>query len=129
MPALVTIARYYDLPAAEVACSVLNAAGIPAFVFDRQFAYQHVSRLVAIGGVRVMAPAVHAHEARDILDVGEDLHPNLDGDDCPQCGAASPFRPASLVAGILALPFGAVFLVWGRRRKCRQCGQKWRVRR
>jgi hypothetical protein len=127
MSGLVIIARYYDNPSAEVACSVLNDAGIPAFVFDRQFAHQHVSRLFALGGLRVMAPARHAAEARDLLNVADNLSPNGDEGDCPACGAGGSFRPASLVIGIIGFFLGELALYWRHRRICRQCGHHWRA--
>lgn len=127
MPALVTVAHFYDYPSAEVACSVLNHAGIPAFVFDRQFAHIHVSRLVAIGGIRVMAPAAHADEAREILGVPFDLSPNGDEEDCPVCGAGCPFRSASPILGLIGLFWTALLLYRHGRRICRNCGHKWRL--
>lgn len=127
---LVTIAYYYDNPSAAVACSVLNHAGIPAFVFDRHFAHMYVSRIVALGGIRVMVPAEHAAEANALLDVPDDLSPNGDGEDCPECGAGSAFRPASIFFGLLVLLVKQeLFLIWGRRRICRACGHRWRVSR
>lgn len=127
---LVTVAICYDNPSATVACSVLNHAGIPAFVFDRQVAHMTVSLIVALGGLRVMVPAEHAAEARTLLDVPDDLGPNDDGEDCPACGAGCAFRPASILFGLLGwLVAHEIFLVWGRRRICRACGHTWRIER
>ncbi|NKB54861.1 MAG: hypothetical protein GKS00_00835 [Alphaproteobacteria bacterium] len=126
MSALVVIARYYDNPSAEVACSVLNDAGIPCWVFDRQFAHQHVSRLFAIGGIRLMIPAAHVDEAREILNVPDDLSANHDAEDCPACGAGGSFRPASLMLGVLGFFWSELVLYRRSRRICRSCGHRWR---
>lgn len=127
MPALVIVAHYYDNTSAEVACSALNDIGIPAFVFDRHLAHQNVSLLVAMGGIRLMAPAEHAAEARSLLETPDNLSPNSDSEDCPACGASCSFRPASLIFGLIGfLLSGALFLFRWNRRICRSCAHNWR---
>jgi hypothetical protein len=126
MPALTTVAHYYDNSSAEVACSVLNDIGIPVFLFDRHLAHQNVSLLVAMGGLRLMAPAEHAAEARNLLETPDDLTPNDDSEDCPACGASCSFRPALLIFGLLGfLLSGALFLFRRNRRICRNCAHTW----
>ncbi len=66
--ACVTVARLHDMEAALVARSVLQAAGIPAFIPEEGLARVAWHYTTALGGVRLMVPARAAEEARTLLE-------------------------------------------------------------
>ena len=93
---LKTIARFRDVPAAQLAQSRLEADGIEASLLG----VNHVSInwLVsqAIGGIRLQVPAEDAEHARELLqqDRSEDREgvseadlPAAEGEECPRCGS------------------------------------------
>ncbi|MDH3241391.1 MAG: DUF2007 domain-containing protein [Alphaproteobacteria bacterium] len=128
---LVWVATCLDICEAQVLRSRLDAAGIPVFLFNEHITQTAWQFVVAVGGVRVMVPAVHAADVDAILaadavaaDVGL-------GEKCPDCGAGDVARLFSW-AGVplTVLPFFVTALpvsVHRRRRKCRACRRAWRV--
>jgi Putative prokaryotic signal transducing protein len=93
---LETIARFRDLPAAQLAQGMLEAAGIPAFLADEYFVGVNWQLSYAIGGVRLQVPYEHVEEARNILTVDSSAAlselqlstaPASPTDLCPSCGS------------------------------------------
>lgn len=126
MSRLEIVRTFYDLPAAEVARSVLLGHGIPSHLLDAHLAGSAWHFTFALGGIRLAVLDDHAELARQVLEVPK--APDGDPIDiCPDCGADDVFRQGSLIAGALgflisALPFPVAF----GRRHCRACGASWR---
>jgi hypothetical protein len=126
--ALVCLARIYDAGEAEVARTVLESAGIRAFIFDGGFARTawHLSH--AIGGVRLMVPEAQVADARALLSMSPPEQAAPDPNDaCPACGRTEVAKLYSwwsiLPSQLTAIPFLFARL----RRRCRTCGHRWRV--
>ncbi|MFJ6025280.1 hypothetical protein ACIQC9_11880 [Brevundimonas sp. NPDC092305] len=75
------VARFSTIPEGELAVAVLNRHGIAARLPDRDMATMNPDLLIAIGGVRVVAPSEQIDEARrliarvragDLIDESED---------------------------------------------------------
>ena len=139
---LKTIARFRDVPAAQLAQSRLEADGIEASLLG----VNHVSInwLVsqAIGGIRLQVPAEDAEHARELLqqDRSEDREgvseadlPAAEGEECPRCGSdrvqgsqlAHWTKAASMLGGIWFLLLSLPFVWWRRRLDCSTCGFSW----
>jgi len=65
--ALVTVRSFRDPVAAELAKSLLESRGIPAFVFDQHVAGINWFYTLALGGVRVKVDASDLEAAREAL--------------------------------------------------------------
>ncbi len=64
---LVLAYRSYSLPRAEVIIGMLNAYGIEAVMFDRNFNANNGHLLMATGGFRIMVQSGQLREAQDLL--------------------------------------------------------------
>jgi hypothetical protein len=62
-----TVARFLNPTDAYVVCSCLEAAGVPAMVADAQLAQTNSLWTIAMGGVRVLVPALHVAEAKEVI--------------------------------------------------------------
>ena len=136
---LKTVARFRDVPAADLACTRLEADGVSAVVVHAN--HVRVDWLIsqAIGGVRVQVAESDLERARealarersdDLAVVSEAALPPADGDVCPECGAESVTgstlaRRTKAASMFLGIPF----VVWRRRWHCRACGHSWRPHR
>jgi predicted RNA-binding Zn-ribbon protein involved in translation (DUF1610 family) len=127
---LVTIARYSTPFEANMAKSMLESAGIPAFVADEYTIGINWLYSNALGGVKLQVPESFASEALDLLSF-EDDHAagNQIADDytCPRCGSGnievlSDKRGSFLTWVLLGLPA----LLSTKKKKCRDCGFRWR---
>jgi hypothetical protein len=65
--ALAEVARVWNLAEARVAQSALDAAGFTVFVFDEHRGAMVWTEQLALGGIRLMAPADEADDARQLL--------------------------------------------------------------
>lgn len=61
------VARFSTLPEGELAVAVLRTHGIAARLPDRDMATMNPDLLIAIGGVRVVAPHDQIDAARDLV--------------------------------------------------------------
>lgn len=61
------VARFSTLPEGELAVAVLRTHGIAARLPDRDMATMNPDLLIAIGGVRVVAPEDQIDAARDLV--------------------------------------------------------------
>ena len=61
------VARFSTLPEGELAVAILKQHGVDAYLPDRDMATMNPDLLIAIGGVRVVAPSAQIAEARRII--------------------------------------------------------------
>ena len=139
---LETIARFRDVPAAQLAQSRLEADGIPASLLGVNHVGINWLISQAIGGIRLQVPAEDAEHARELLqqDRSEDLEgvpeadlPAAEGETCPRCGSdrvqgsqlAHWTKAASMLGGIWFLLLSLPFVWWRRRLDCSACGFSW----
>ena len=131
-PKPVIVGRYRDMPAASLAKSILDSAGIESF-----FADDNVIRLDwfysnAVGGIKLLVRDVDEAEARELLQgqapekfevegVGEYEQPK-----CPNCGSLDVSfeeldRKIAHTGLLISLPIPAVKHGWN----CHACGRSW----
>ncbi|MCI3135079.1 DUF2007 domain-containing protein [Phenylobacterium aquaticum] len=65
--ALVEVARYFDVPEAQVAASAIRASGIPVLVQNEGGVQALGHLLFALGGVRLWVPEADARDVRAFL--------------------------------------------------------------
>lgn len=132
---LVVVGAFTSVHQAELARSVLEAAGIETSLADEHIVSMHWMYSNAIGGVKVLVPQERLDEARTVLaSRAEDVDPPLISDDgasgetardtCLRCGA-SDFGSRLSFSAIAAVSWLAIGVPLGfpkRRRYCRQCG-------
>lgn len=114
---LVTIERFRDLPAADLARGLLDAAGIPAWVQDDHLVRMDWFYSNAIGGLRLQVERADAEAAREILD--QPMPKTIELSDggafaqpqCPKCG--------SIEIGTENFSRGTLWL-------CNACGARWK---
>jgi len=133
---LVTIQRYRDLPAADLARGFLESIGIPAWIQDDHLVRMDWFYSNAIGGIRLQVDAADAEAARGILEQPMPATIEFgDGAEFPQprclrCGSIeigieqdNPSRGAALTAlWALGLPIPAGSPIW----HCDACGARWK---
>lgn len=61
------VARFSTLPEGELAVAILRRHGVDAYLPDRDMATMNPDLLIAIGGVRIVAPGAQIAEARRII--------------------------------------------------------------
>ena len=144
-PKLVTLAAFNMPHQAHLAKSLLEAAGIPAFIRDEHLISINPLYSPALGGVKVQVPDVHLKEAREILDSTPDVEltdeealsaipieepgPEPPGImECPHCGSRGFVEELShpverLLNGLL---LGLPWLWLGRPLMCRACRHTFR---
>lgn len=136
MSELVTIARFRDLPQAELARGKLESEGIAAYLADRYLIGVNWNFSFAVGGVRLQVASEDAAEARVILSADESsaaaesaaARAGFDWEDsCPSCGSKQLKqiklgRKSAAISMLLGMPI----LFWGTRLSCRNCGHTWR---
>lgn len=129
------VASYNFLHEADVARSLLEASGIPAWVVDAFHVQQRWFIAGALGGVRVAVPRARAEEARALL--AEDHSAALDDEEisalppaaeeiCRRCGATAQvsrrrLRPR-LFDLVAAFVLNAPIRRWGLSYSCPACG-------
>lgn len=136
MSELVTIARFRDLPQAELARGKLESEGISAFLANRYLVGVNWNFSFAVGGIRLQVAREDAAEARMILEAydspaiadSKTARTGFDWEDsCPSCGSKELGqiklgRKSAAISMLLSLPI----LFWGTRLVCRRCGHTWR---
>ncbi len=140
-----TIARFRDVPAAQLARSRLEADGIQVALLGVNHVDINWLASRAIGGIRLQVLAEEAEHARELLqqDRSGDLEgvpeadlPAADGEQCPRCGSDRVHRSqlahwtkaASMLGGIWFLLLSLPFVWWRHRFDCSACGFSWRPR-
>ena len=61
------VARFLNPPDAYLLCSCLKMAGVPALVADAELVQTNSLWAVALGGARLLVPALHVAEAREVI--------------------------------------------------------------
>ena len=131
---LVTVQRYRDLAEAYAGRSLLESAGIPAWIADENLVRMDWFYSNLVGGMRLQVEERDAADARGILEeeppktitYGEDeayVQPT-----CPKCGSSEitlgngTERGPSLVAlYMFAIPVPSREEIW----HCNGCGARW----
>ena len=113
-PQLVTIRRFRDLPAAHVALSKLESAGINCELADDEMIRLDWLISNGLGGIRLQVPEDEVEDAQEVLaeiattTVGELTNPQYSEEICPSCGSID-LKP--LVSGDFI--------------KCNACNTSW----
>ena len=132
------IGKYPTLIMAELARSVLEAGGIPAFIPDSNVAAIDWRQGTAIGGVRLQVEEKNEEAARALLQgdavvqdepLMEEPRPE---ELCPHCGSSRVGREdylrlkawTMLVWPVIIYTFPEIFLS-EKKVRCRDCGRKW----
>jgi hypothetical protein len=129
---LVTVARYSMPYEANLAKSILDSAGIPAFVADEFTIGMNWLYSNALGGVKLQVPESLAFDAQELLvaeiesQATEELTAVLA---CPQCGSKNTDdfldkRGSFLTWVLLGLPL----LLPSKKKVCRDCDYRWKLR-
>jgi predicted RNA-binding Zn-ribbon protein involved in translation (DUF1610 family) len=131
---LVTVRRYRDLAEAYVGRSLLESAGIPAWIADENLVRMDWFYSNLVGGMRLQVDESEESAAREILEQGSPgtisygeaetyVQPT-----CPKCGSAEitlgsgTERGRSLVAlYVLGIPVPPREAAW----HCEACGAQW----
>ena len=128
---LVTVGRYSTPFEAHMAKARLESAGIPAFVADEYTIGINWLFSNALGGVKVRVPEPLASEAQELLASKAEPSPTDEtaAHACPQCGSKNTGdfldkRGAFLTLLLLGLPL----LLPREKKRCRDCGHRWRSR-
>ena len=137
--ALVTVATFADLAAAELAASLLEAEGISASIPNSQLVGIDWRLSNAVGGIQLQVEAAREPEARALLAQGvapqveEGVPESMPEPGCPSCRSVSSRpdpTPKRLVAlSLLFPPLLVVSLpayIFARGRlECLACGNRW----
>ncbi|MGD0732736.1 MAG: DUF2007 domain-containing protein [Terracidiphilus sp.] len=131
---LVTVRRYRDLAQAYVGRSVLESAGIPAWVADENLVRMDWFYSNMVGGMRLQVDERDEASARELLDekapetitYGEEkvyVQPT-----CPRCGSTEITLGSGTESGrsfvalyVLAIPVPPREAAWN----CEACGARW----
>lgn len=126
---LITIATYSFAHEAHIAKANLDAAGIPAFIFDEHTINMQWFYSNALGGVRLKVPAQYVETAQAILaeDFSYLLEDEFDAEvelKCSKCGSKDvrPFTKGKKSAFWVFLLLGFPLLFYRRGIKCNGCG-------
>ncbi|HOP19274.1 MAG TPA: DUF2007 domain-containing protein [Amphiplicatus sp.] len=128
MTDLQRVASFYDPEEAHVACGFLNANGIDATVFDADTLTALPSYRVALGGIRIVAPAEQVEDARNLLEMiqgGEAKRKGykIEGVRCPACGNTEFTRVKPWFFPFLIYFSTGVPIWWNSKRlRCTNCG-------
>jgi len=131
-PKLVTLRRFRDLPAALLAKSVLDSAGIECFLADENTIRMDWLWSNLLGGIKLWVTEENAANASELL--GRESAEGFNTEDeeeheqprCPQCGSANVLfeelhRHAAYATVLLGVPIPLKHLGW----KCHSCGYHW----
>ena len=131
---LVTVRRYRDLAEAYVGRSLLESAGIPAWIADEHLVRMDWFYSNLVGGMRLQVDEREEAAAREILDEGPPETIRYGEEEvyvqptCPKCGSTEitfgggTERGRSLVAlYLLAIPVPPREAAWN----CEACGARW----
>jgi hypothetical protein len=81
----------FSWPEAEVAASMLNAAGIPAIVGDRLLVANNWHISLAFGGFKILVPSESLEDAKILLKPIEPSNQTMDSDAFKKAPAAGVF--------------------------------------
>ena len=138
-PRLVVIRHYFNPFEAQLTLATLEAAGIPVFLQNENFANTVWTEAIAVGGVQVLVPEEFIAEAEAVL--GQSTHvlsdeiPEATQDEtpppsfsrfvsaCPACASSDlefhqPLRRVAAALSFLSLPLVPPI----KRYRCRSCG-------
>jgi len=131
---LVTVRRYRDLAEAYVGRSLLESAGIPAWVADENLVRMDWFYSNLVGGMRLQVDEREEAAAREILEEGTPETITYGEEEvfvqpiCPKCGSTEitlgggTERGRSLVAlYVLSIPVPPRKAAW----HCEACGAQW----
>ena len=131
---IVTVRRYRDLAEAYVERSLLESAGIPAWIADEHLVRMDWFYSNLVGGLRLQVDESDEAAAREILEEGTPETITYGEEEvfvqptCPKCGSAEitlgsgTERGRSLVAlYVLAIPVPPRKAAW----HCGACGAEW----
>jgi hypothetical protein len=132
---LVTLRRYRDLSEAIVARSLLESAGIYAFLCDENLIRLDWQMSNFIGGIRLQVEAKDESPAMDLLDQPNPTSIPFGGEAdflqplCPKCGSADiMFQGSSRGAALASLYVLSLPLPLGRQTwLCNSCESRWEV--
>lgn len=132
LPGPVIIGRYQGLPAASIAQSILDSAGIEAFLSDDNLIRMDWLWSNAVGGIKLLVREEDAEAARKLLEqavpegfevegLGEYQQPR-----CPECGAMDVFfeeidKKIAYPLLYVCLPVAVTRKGWS----CHSCGHIW----
>jgi hypothetical protein len=132
-PDFVTIHRYRDLSEAIVARSLLESAGIPAYLRDENLVRLEWQISNFIGGIRLQVDRADETTALELLN--QPIPDNVPFDDqaefaqpvCPKCGSMDiTFQGSSRGAALASLYFLSLPLPLGRETwLCNTCEARW----
>ena len=131
-PKLVTLRRFRDLPAALLAKSVLDSAGIECFLADENTIRMDWLWSNLLGGVKLWVTEENAATASELLERESVEGVDAEGDEkdnqprCPQCHSANILfeelsKPTAYASVLLGVPIPVKHLGW----KCHSCGNHW----
>jgi rubredoxin len=131
-PKLVTLRQFRDLPAALLAKSVLDSAGIECFLADENTIRMDWLLSNVLGGIKLWVTEENAAIASELL--GQESAEGIEAEDgkeseqprCPQCGSANVLfeelsKHAAYATVLLGVPIPLKRLGW----KCHSCGYHW----
>ena len=133
----VTVATFWQPPAAHIARLRLESDGIACALLDENFVATEWLMANALGGIKLQVPATLAARAAGLLarEPADDAATNSQGQPlfdgqtlCPRCGSADiyPVRVARRWAFLSMLLLGAPLPIPARRTRCAACGFEWR---
>lgn len=131
---VVTVWRYRDLNEAYVGRSLLESAGIPAWVADENLVRMNWFYSNLIGGMRLQVEERDEAAAQEILEEGTPETIAYGGEEvyiqptCPKCGSAEITLGSGTESGrslvalyVLAVPVPQRKASW----HCKACGAEW----
>jgi hypothetical protein len=130
---LMTVRRYRDLSEVLVARSLLESAGISAWIRDENLARMEWQYSNLLGGIRLQVEASDAEAAVEVLDQPISDAIPFDGKEefvqprCPQCGSIDiSFEGSDRGAALTSLMLLSVPLpLGGESWACAACGARW----
>jgi hypothetical protein len=132
-PEFATVRRYRDLSEALVAKSLLESAGIAAWIRDENLARLEWQYSNLLGGLRLQVAAGNEATAEEVLrqpipeTIPFDQQENFEQPKCPACGSIDiTFDGASRKAALLSVTALSVPLPHGTTSwTCHACGVRW----
>lgn len=129
----VTVRRYRDLSEAIVAKSLLESAGIAAWIRDENIARLEWQYSNLLGGLRLQVEADQKAAAEEVLGqpipetIAFDEQENFEQPKCPVCGSIDiSFEGASRGAALVSVSLLSVPLPKGETSwRCHACGARW----
>jgi hypothetical protein len=133
LPGFITIRRYRDLSEAIVARSLLESAGIPAYLRDENLVRLEWQISNFIGGIRLQVDRADETAAIELLNQPIPDSVPFEGQDefaqplCPRCGSTDiTFQGSSRGAALASLYFLSLPLPLGKETwLCNACNARW----